>query len=131
MKTGKKIGIAAVICAILFIICGIIVLTQKPEIRPEAYELMYTDQELAMQMIEEDANNASTLFKIADNCSGFVALAGIILSIISLVKMVKNKEKGIIIPILVIAFIVIFFFVVSFSIVDMGAMMDSAMNTLQ
>ena len=131
MGTGKKIGIAAVICAVLFIICGIIVMTQMPEIRQEVYDLMYTDQELAMQMLDEDYENASTLFKIADNCSDFLALAGIILSIISLVKMVKGKEKGIIIPILVIITIVIFFFVVGFSGIDMGAMMDSAMNTLQ
>ena len=131
MGTGKKIGIAAVICAVLFIICGIIVMTQMPEIRQEVYDLMYTDQELAMQMLDEDYENASTLFKIADNCSDFAALAGIILSIISLVKMVKGKEKGIIIPILVIITIVIFFFVVGFSGIDMGAMMDSAMNTLQ
>lgn len=131
MGTGKKIGIVAVIFTVLFIICGIVVMTQMPEIRPEAYELMYTDQELAMQMVEEDMNNGSTLFNIANKCSDFVALAGIILSIISIVKMVKGKEKGIIIPILMLITIVVFYFIVGFSIVDMGAMMDSAMNTLQ
>lgn len=131
MGTGKKIGIVAVIFTVLFIICGIVVMTQMPEIRPEAYELMYTDQELAMQMVEEDMNNGSTLFNIANKCSDFVALAGIILSIVSIVKMVKGKEKGIIIPILMLITIVVFYFIVSFSVVDMGAMMDSAMNTLQ
>ena len=131
MGTGKKIGIVAVIFTVLFIICGIVVMTQMPEIRPEAYELMYTDQELAMQMVEEDMNNGSTVFNIANKCSDFVALAGIILSIISIVKMVKGKEKGIRSPILMLITIVVFYFIVSFSVVDMGAMMDSAMNTLQ
>lgn len=131
MGTGKKIGIVAVIFTVLFIICGIIVMTQMPEIRPEAYELMYTDQELAMQMVEEDMKNGSTLFNIVNTCMDFVALGGIILSIVSIVKMVKGKEKGIIIPILMLITIVVFYFMVSFSVVDMGAMMDSAMNTLQ
>lgn len=130
MGTGKKIAIVAVIVTVLFIICGIVVMTQVPKIRPEAYELIYTDEELAMQMIEEDMNNGSALFNIAANCSDFIALAGIILSIVSIVKMVKGKEKGIIIPILTIITIVVFYFVVSFSIVDMGAIMDSAINTL-
>ena len=131
MGTGKKIGIVAVIFAVLYIICGIIIITQTPEIRPEVYELMYTDQELAMQMMEEDFNNGSALFNITFKYSDFVALAGIILSIVSLVKMVKGKEKGIIIPILVLLTIVIFYFVVSLSAIDMGALVDSAMNTLQ
>ena len=131
MGTGKKIGVVAVIVAVLFMICGIILITQMPEIRPEVYELMYTDQELAMQMMEEDLNNGSTLFIIANKCSDFIALAGIILSIVSLVKMVKGKEKGIIIPILVLIFIIVFYFVIGFSGIDMNAMMDSAMNTLQ
>lgn len=131
MGTGKKIGIIAVIMAVLFMVCGIIIMTQMPEIRPEVYELIYTDQELAMQMMEEDLNNGSTLFNIVNKCSDFVALAGIILAIVSIVKMANGKEKGIIIPILVLIFIIIFYFVVSFSVVDFSAIMDSAMNTLQ
>lgn len=131
MGTGKKIGIVAVICAILVIIGGIIIKTQQPEIRSEVYELMYTDEELAMQMMEEDLENGSTLFKITDKSLGYVVLAGIILSIISIVKMVKGKEKGIIIPILVLIVTIVSYIIIGFSVVDMGAIMDSAMNTLQ
>ena len=132
MGLGKKIGIAAVACTVLFIICCIIVMVQKPEIRPEFYDLIYTDQEQAMQIYKEDfKNNTSTLFKIADTGSSIIAAVGAILAIISIIKMVKGKEKGIIIPILAIIIIAVFYFIVSLSIMDMGALMNSAMNNIQ
>lgn len=132
MGLGKKIGIAAVICTVLFIICCIIIMVQKPEIRSEFYDLIYTDQEQAMQIYKEDLeNNTSTLFKIANTGSSIIAGAGAILAIISIIKMVKGKEKGIIIPILAIIIIAVFYFIVSLSIMDMGALINSAMNNLQ
>lgn len=128
MSTGKKIGIVAFICAILFIIFAIIGITQAPEIRPEVYKMMATDMELAEEMLEEDMNNASTLFKVADKAITVLGIVGIVLSIISLVKMAKGKEKGKILAVLAIIIIVVFFLVYSFGSVDFGAAFQAGLD---
>lgn len=121
MGTGKKIGIAAFICAILYIVFGIIIITQAPEIGEEFYDLMLTDEEAANEMMIEIYSNTSTLFNIADLGFTIVGFLGIILAIISLVKMSSAKEKGKIFSVLSLVIIFIFYFVVMFSLVDFGA----------
>ena len=121
MGIGKKIGIAAFICAILYIVFGIIIITQAPEIGEEFYDLMLTDEEAANEMMIEIYSNTSTLFNIADLGFTIVGFLGIILAIISLVKMSSAKEKGKIFPVLSLVIIFIFYFVVMFSLVDFGA----------
>lgn len=121
MGTGKKIGIAAFICTILYIVFGIIIITQAPELGEEFYNLMITDEEAANEMMLEIYSNTSTLYTVADIGFTIVGFLGIILAIISLVKMCSAKEKGKIFPILSLIIIFIFYFVVIFSIVDFGA----------
>ena len=121
MGIGKKIGIAAFICAILYIVFGIIIITQAPEIGEEFYDLMLTDEEAANEMMIEIYSNTSTLFNIADLGFTIVGFLGIILAIISLVKMSSAKEKGKIFSVLSLVIIFIFYFVVMFSLVDFGA----------
>lgn len=128
MKTGKKLGMIAFICAVLFIIFTFIGIAQAPEIRPEVYEMMATDMEQAEEMLMEDMNNASTLFKVADTAITVLGLGGVILSIISLVKMVKGNEKGKVFPILALVIIVIFYFVYSFGAVDMGQAFQAGLD---
>ena len=128
MGTGKKLGIIAFTCAILYIIFTIIGITQAPEISEEVYEMMATDMELADEMIMEAYENASTLFKVADTAITFLGLGGVILSIISLVKMVKGNEKGKVFPILSLVIIVVFFFVYTFGSIDMGQAFQAGLD---
>ena len=128
MGTGKKLGIIAFTCAILYIIFTIIGITQAPEISEEVYEMMATDMELADEMIMEAYENASTLFKVADTAITFLGLGGVILSLISLVKMVKGNEKGKVFPILSLVIIVVFFFVYTFGSIDMGQAFQAGLD---
>ena len=128
MGTGKKLGIIAFTCAILYIIFTIIGITQAPEISEEVYEMMATDMELADEMIMEAYENASTLFKVADTAITFLGLGGVILSIISLVKMVIGNEKGKVFPILSLVIIVVFFFVYTFGSIDMGQAFQAGLD---
>lgn len=120
MKIGKKLGLIAFVCAILVVILAFVGIAQAPEIRPEVYEMMTTDMELAEEMMMEDMEKAPLLFKIADIGITILGLAGVVLAIVSLVKMVKGNEKGKVFPILAIILIVVFFFVYTFGAVDMG-----------
>lgn len=120
MKIGKKLGLIAFVCAILVVILAFVGIAQAPEIRPEVYEMMTTDMELAEEMMMEDMEKAPLLFKIADTGITILGLAGVVLAIVSLVKMVKGNEKGKVFPILAIILIVVFFFVYTFGAVDMG-----------
>ena len=126
--TGKKLGIVAFVCAVLFIIFTIIGITQAPEIRQETYEMAVTDMELYYEMFEEDMSKASTLFKVADTAITVTGLAGIVVAIISLVKMSKAKEKGKAFAVLAIVIIIIFFFVYTFGAVDMGAAVQAGID---
>lgn len=125
---GKKIGIASMICTIIFVIFGIIEITQAPEIPEDVYELMVKDQEAAQEIIYETYENVSTLYKVADKVNTIAALAGIVLAIVSIVKLVKAKEKGKVIPILSIVIIVVFYFAMVFSVGDMGAAFQAGLN---
>lgn len=128
MKTGKKLGLIAFVCAILVVILAFVGIAQAPEIRPEAYEMMATDMELAEEMFMEDMENASLLFKIADHGITILGIAGIIIAIGSLVKMVKGGEKGKVFPILAIILIVVFYFVYTFGAMDMGQAFQAGMD---
>ena len=120
MKIGKKLGLIAFVCAILVVILTFVGIAQAPEIKPEVYEMMTTDMELAEEMMMEDIEKAPLLFKIADTGITILGLVGVILAIVSLVKMVKGSEKGKVFPILAIILIVVFFFVYTFGAMDMG-----------
>lgn len=120
MKIGKKLGLIAFVCAILVVILAFVGIAQAPEIRPEVYEMMTTDMELAEEMMMEDMEKAPLLFKIADTGITILGLVGVVLAIVSLVKMVKGSEKGKVFPILAIILIVVFFFVYTFGAIDMG-----------
>ena len=113
---GKKIGIAAFICTIIYIIFGIVAITQAPEIPKDVYELMVKDKEAAMEQVMEIEENASGLYKAADKITTITGLGGIVLAIVSIVKLVKAKEKGKVLPILCIVLIIVFHFVAVFSI---------------
>ena len=117
---GKKIGIAALICTIIYIACCIVEMVQAPEIPDEIWELSVSDQEAAQEKMEEIMNNSSTVFKVADKVSSIVGLVGIVLSIVSIVKLIKAKEKGKIVPILCIVLIFVFYIITIFSVVNMG-----------
>lgn len=120
MKIGKKLGLIAFGSAILVVILAFVGIAQAPEIRPEVYDMMVTDMELAEEMMMEDMEKAPLLFKIADTGITILGLAGVILAIVSLVKMVKGSEKGKVFPILAIILIVVFYFVYTFGAMDMG-----------
>lgn len=132
MKIGKKLGLIAFVCAILVVILAFVGIAQAPEIRPEVYEKMTTDMELAEEMLMEDMENAPVLFKVADTGITILGLVGVVLAIVSLVKMVKGNEKGKVFPILAIILIVVFFFVYTFGAMDMGqafqACLDAGMS---
>lgn len=128
MKTGKKLGLIAFVCAILVVVLAFVGIAQAPEIRPEVYEMIATDMELAEEMLMEDMENASLLFKIADHGITILGIAGIIIAIGSLVKMVKGSEKGKVFPILAIILIVVFYFVYSFGSVDMGQAFQAGLD---
>ena len=117
---GKKIGIIALICTIIYIICCIVVMTQAPEIPRDVYELMIKDKEAAQEKIQEIMGNTSVLFKVADKITTITGLAGIVLSIVSIIKLVKAKEKGKVIPILCIVLIIVFYVVTIFSVGNIG-----------
>jgi len=128
MKIGKKLGLIAFVCAILVVILAFVGIAQAPEIRPEVYEMMTTDMELAEEMMMEDMEKAPLLFKIADTGITILGILGIVLAIVSIVKMVKGGEKGKVFPIFAIILIVIFFFVYTFGAVDMGQAFQAGMN---
>lgn len=128
MKIGKKIGLVAFVCAVLVAILALVGVSQAPEIRPETYETMITDMELGMEMFMEDMEKAPVLYKVADKGVGTLSLVGIILAIVSLVKMTKNDEKGKIFPILAIILIVVFYLVYSFGSVDIGQAFQAGLN---
>ena len=128
MKIGKKLGLIAFVCAILVVILAFVGIAQAPEIRPEVYEMMTTDMELAEEMMMEDMEKAPLLFKIADTGITILGLAGVVLAIVSLVKMVKGNEKGKVFPILAIILIVVFFFVYTFGAVDMGQAFQAGLD---
>lgn len=125
---GKKIGMAAMICTIIYIIFCIVAITQAPEIPDDVWELAIKDQEAAQEKIIEISENASGLYKAADMGSTITGLAGIVLAIISIVKLVKAKEKGKIVPILSIVLIIVFFFITIFSVGDMAAAFQAGLN---
>lgn len=125
---GKKLGIAAFILSIIFAILCIITIVQAPEIGSEVYELVTTDKELALEKMDEYLDNASTLYKVADTASTFVGIGGFILSIVSLVKMSKAKEKGKVFPVLAIVIMVVFFFISTFAIGDFGEAFEAGLN---
>lgn len=125
---GKKIGIAALICTIIYIVFCIVAITQAPEIPKDVYELVIKDQEAYQERIQEVFDNASGLYKAANTIITITGLAGTILSIVSIVKLVKEKEKGKIIPILCIVLIVIFFFVTVFSAGNMGEAIQAGLE---
>ena len=128
MKVGKKLGLIAFVCAILVVILAFVGIAQAPEIRPEVYEMMTIDRELAEEMIMEDIEKAPLLFKIADTGITILGLVGVILAIVSLVKMVKGNEKGKAFPILAIILIVVFFFVYTFGAIDMGQAFEAGLD---
>ena len=128
MKIGKKLGLIAFVCAILVVILAFVGIAQAPEIRPEVYEMMTTDMELAEEMMMEDMEKAPLLFKIADTGITILGLIGIVLAIVSLVKMVKGSEKGKVFPILAIILIVVFFFVYILGTVDMGQAFQAGLD---
>lgn len=128
MKIGKKLGLIAFVCAILVVILAFVGIAQAPEIRPEVYEMMTTDMELAEEMMMEDMEKAPLLFKIADTGITILGLVGVVLAIVSLVKMVKGNEKGKVFPILAIILIVVFFFVYIFGAVDMGQAFQAGLD---
>ena len=128
MKIGKKLGLIAFVCAILVVILAFVGIAQAPEIRPEVYEMIATDMELAEEMMMEDMEKAPLLFKIADIGITILGLVGVVLAIVSLVKMVKGNEKGKVFPILAIILIVVFYFVYSFGAIDMGAAIQAGFD---
>lgn len=128
MKIGKKLGLIAFVCAILVVILAFVGIAQAPEIRPEVYEMMATDMELAEEMLMEDMENAPVLFKVADTGITILGLVGVVLAIVSLVKMVKGNEKGKVFPILAIILIVVFFFVYTFGAMDMGQAFQAGLD---
>lgn len=128
MKIGKKLGLIAFVCAILVVILAFVGIAQAPEIRPEVYEMMTTDMELAEEMMMEDIEKAPLLFKIADTGITILCLVGVVLAIVSLVKMVKGSEKGKVFPILAIILIVVFFFVYTFGAMDMGQAFQAGLD---
>ena len=128
MKSGKKLGLIAFVCAILGAILVFVGIAQAPEIRPEVYEMMTTDMELAEEMMMEDLSKSSVLFKIADTGILILSLVGVVLAIVSLVKMVKGSEKGKVFPILAIILIVVFFFVYTFGIMDIGQAFQAGLD---
>ena len=125
---GKKIGIVALICTIIYIACCIVEMVQAPEIPDEVWDIYVKDQEAAQEKIEEIINNSSTLFKVADEVSSIVGLGGIVLSIVSIVKLIKAKEKGKIVPILCIVFIFVFFLITIFSISNVGGAFQAGLK---
>ena len=125
---GKKIGIIALICTVIYIIFCIVEITQAPEIPNEVWKLSLKDQEAAKEQLEEIFENASGLYKAADKITIITGLAGIVLAIISIVKLAKAKEKGKIVPILCIIFIVVFFFVTIFASGNMGGAFQAGLE---
>ena len=125
---GKKIGMVAMICTIIYIIFCIVAITQAPEIPKDVYELMVKDKEAAQERIQEIGDNASGLYKAADIIITITGLAGIVLAIVSIVKLVKAKEKGKVVPILCIVLIIVFFFVTAFSAGNMGAAFQAGLE---
>ena len=117
---GKKIGMIALICTVIYIIFSIIVITQAPEIPDEVWKLAVKDQEAAQEKIQEIEESASGLYKAADIITTITGLAGIVLAIVSIVKLTKTKEKGKIVPVLCIILIIVFFFVTAFSAGNVG-----------
>ena len=125
---GKKIGMIAMICTIIYIIFCIVAITQAPEIPKDVYELMVKDQEAAQERIQEIEDNASGLYKAADIITTITGLAGIVLAIVSIVKLGKAKEKGKVVPILCIVLIIVFFFVNVFLVGNMGEAFQAGLN---
>ncbi len=125
---GKKIGMIAMICTIIYIIFCIVAITQAPEIPKDVYELMVKDQEAAQERIQEITDNASGLYKAADVIITITGLAGIVLAIVSIVKLEKAKEKGKVVPILCIVLIIVFYFVTVFSVGNMGEAFQAGLN---
>lgn len=125
---GKKIGMVAMICTIIYIIFCIVAITQAPEIPDEVWKLAVKDQEAAQEKIQEITDNASGLYKAADVITTITGLAGIVLSIVAIVKLTKEKEKGKIVPVLCIVLIIIFFFVTAFSTGNMGAAFQAGLE---
>ncbi len=111
---GKKVGIIALVCAILYIIFSIIWVIEAPKIPNEVYELVLTDMEEYYERVEEIYENTSTLFNVSSIATTILGWAGIILSIVSIVKIAKAKEKGIIIPIISLATIIITYIIATF-----------------
>lgn len=118
---GKKIGIIALVCAIIYIVFSIIVITQAPEIPTEVYKLAATDQEAFQEEYKKIEDNFSALYKISGKVTTVVGIAVMVLAIISIVKMAKAKEKGLIMPIISIIIVVIFYFISVFSIANFGS----------
>lgn len=125
---GKKIGMVAMICTIIYIIFCIVTIMQAPEIPNDVWELAVKDQEAAQERMQEVLNNASGLYKVADTVTAITGLAGIVLAIVSIVKLVKAKEKGKIVPILSIGLIIVFFFITVFSVGNMAAAFQAGLN---
>lgn len=123
---GKKIGMIALICTVIYIIFCIVEITQAPEIPDEVWKLAVKDQEAAQEKIQEITDNASGLYKATDVITTITGIAGIVLAIVSIVKLVKEKEKGKIVPILCIVLIAIFYFVTAFSVINIGEVFQAA-----
>ena len=113
--TGKKLGIVAFICAILFTVFSFVNVSQEPELPEEFFEVAISDMERAIEIEEEALENASTLYKVSSIAITIFGLAGIVLAIIALVKMAKGGEKGKIIPVLAIVAIIVFYIVAMFA----------------
>lgn len=125
---GKKIGIVAMVCTVIFITVCIIAIIEAPEIPEEVFELMLKDKEAAMEKMEEIENNSSALYKITDEIAAITGLGGIVLAILSLVKMSKEKQKGKVIPILCIILIIVFYIITIFITGNLGTAFQAGLN---
>ena len=107
MSLGKILAIVAAILVALLIVFTVIEVNNEPELPDDFYELMLKDQEAALQMEEKITDNASPLYKISSTATTICGWGAILLSIVSLVIMIKNKEKGKVWPILLIISVIV------------------------
>ena len=114
---GKKLGIIAMVIALITVALCIVAKIYEPQYSDEEMKemsrLASTDQEAFNEIANEIEKNAPAPYRISNLLNTILSWIGIIVAIVSLVKLSKAKEKGKIIPIL--AIIIILFEGIVFS----------------
>lgn len=94
MSKGKKLLVLTLFLTIVSIVLCINKVNLVKNIPDEYYNYYNRDYEVAGEYLEQWVSEQSILNKISYNCLGYVEIITIMVAVMSIVSLLKNKETG-------------------------------------